>query len=60
MVLWKVAVFEYMFFSDFKSCLEENISTVCLSVCGAEHSSSELLMRWTSKEKVTHFTVPLL
>lgn len=23
-----------------------------------EHSSSELLMRWTRKKKVTHFTAP--
>lgn len=33
---------------------------VCLPVCGVEHSSSELLMRWSNEEKVTHFTVPVL
>lgn len=60
MVLWKV--FEYCFFTVWvpEACLEENVSAVGLSVSGVEHRSSELLMRWTSRWKVTHFTPAVL
>lgn len=43
-----------------KSSSDGSMFPVCLAVRGVEHSSSELLMRWTSEKKVTHFTVPVL
>lgn len=50
-------MFEYMFLFFGYPGLSGRRNFFAVVSLGEEHSSSELLMRWMSKEKVTHFTL---